>query len=35
MKKALDALEDSNENLQKHQAAQRARQQPQRVQKDW
>jgi Ca-activated chloride channel family protein len=35
MQKALDALEDSNENLQKHQAAMRARQQPQRVVKDW
>jgi Ca-activated chloride channel homolog len=35
MQKALDALEDSEENLQKHRAAQRARQRPQRVEKDW
>lgn len=35
MQKALDALEDNNDNLQKHQAAQRARQRPQRVEKDW
>lgn len=35
MQKALDALEDSEENLQKHRAAQRARQRPRRVEKDW
>jgi tetratricopeptide (TPR) repeat protein len=35
MQKALDALEDGEENLQKHRAAQRARQRPRRVEKDW
>jgi Ca-activated chloride channel family protein len=35
MEKALDALEDSEENLQKHRAAQRARQRPRRIEKDW
>jgi Ca-activated chloride channel homolog len=35
MQKALDALESNDDNLQKHQAAQRARQRPQRVEKDW
>jgi Ca-activated chloride channel family protein len=35
MQKALDALEDSEENLQKHRAAMRARQRPRRVEKDW
>lgn len=35
MQKALDALSDSEENLQKHRAAMRARQQPRRIEKDW
>lgn len=35
MSKALDALSDSEESLQKHQAVQQARQRPRRVEKDW
>lgn len=35
MQKALDALENSEENLQKHRAAQQARQRPRRIEKDW
>lgn len=35
MQKALDALEDGEESLQKHRAATRARQRPRRVEKDW
>jgi Ca-activated chloride channel family protein len=35
MQQALDALENSEENLQKHRAAMRARQRPRRIEKDW
>lgn len=35
MERALDALSDGEENLQKHQAAQRAQQRPRRIEKDW
>ena len=35
MQNALDALENSEENLQKHRAAMRARQRPRRIEKDW
>jgi tetratricopeptide (TPR) repeat protein len=35
MRKALDALSDGEENLEKHRARMRARQRPRRVEKDW
>lgn len=35
MRKALDALEAGEENLQKHRAKQRARTRPRRIEKDW
>ena len=35
MKKALDALSAGEENLEKHRAQARARQRPQRIEKDW
>ncbi len=35
MQRALDALSESDDNLQKHRARARARQRPQRVEKDW
>jgi hypothetical protein len=35
MRKALDALEAGEENLEKHRAQLRARQRPRRIEKDW
>jgi Ca-activated chloride channel family protein len=35
MRKALDALESGEENLEKHRAQMRARQRPRRIEKDW
>jgi hypothetical protein len=35
MQRALDALEASEENLEKQRARQRARTRPRRIEKDW